>query len=82
MPTVFSQLVNLLSFAVVAVGFLLVWRQSLPGRLALFAAQSVLLAVLAAAVAHFTGKGELALVALTAFMLRSYRRRSPAPSNP
>src|SRR5215510_7419331 len=64
MPTLFAQVVSLLSFAVVAVAFLLVWRQSLPGRLALFAVQSVLLAALAAAVAVFAGKGELALVAL------------------
>ncbi len=30
----------------------------------------------------FAIAAELALIALTAFMLRSYRRRSPAPSNP
>jgi hydrogenase-4 component E len=69
-PTLFSQLVSLLSFAVVAVGFLLVWRQSLPARLALFATQSVLLAGLAAAVALFTGKAELGLVALAVLVIK------------
>ena len=70
MPTLFTQIVNLLSFAVVAVAFFLVWRQSLPGRLALFAVQSVLLALLAGAVAMFTGRGELGLVALAVLVIK------------
>jgi hydrogenase-4 component E len=72
MPSLFTQLVNLLSVAVVAVAFALVWRQSLPGRLALFAAQSGLLAGLAAAVAFFTGKAELGMVALAVLTLKGW----------
>jgi len=72
MPTIFAQVVSLLSFAVLATGFLLVWRQSLPGRLALFAVQSVLLAALALAVAGFAGKGELALVALAVLVIKGW----------
>jgi len=72
MPTIFAQVVSLLSFAVRATGFLLVWRQSLLGRLALFAVQSVLLAALALAVAGFAGKGELALVALAVLVIKGW----------
>lgn len=71
-PTLFSQLVGLLSFAVLAVAFLLVWRQSLPGRLALFAVQSGLLAVLAGVVGVFTGKQELLLVALGVLAIKGW----------
>lgn len=90
-PTLFSQAVSLLSFAVVATGFLLVWRQSLPGRLRLFAAQSMLLAALAGVVWAFTGKGELGLVALAVLVVKGWaiprilRRVVPAfprPSGP
>jgi len=42
---------NLLAFLGLTTTLLLVWRQSWPARLPLFAAQSVLLAVLAAALA-------------------------------
>jgi hydrogenase-4 component E len=63
-PALLPQLVSLLSFAVVAVGLGFVWRQSLPARLRLFAAQSVLLAVLAGVVGAFTGRRELGVVAL------------------
>jgi hydrogenase-4 component E len=59
----FPRLVSLLSFAVVVVAFLLLWRQSLPARLRLFAVQSALLGVLAAVVALLAGKHELLLVA-------------------
>jgi hydrogenase-4 membrane subunit HyfE len=72
MPTLFTQVVNLVSVAVVAVAFGLVWRQSLPGRLALFAVQSVLLAALAAAVALFTARVELGLVALAVLTLKGW----------
>src|SRR3989304_6077976 len=94
MPTLFTQIVNLLSFAVVAVAFFLVWRQSLPGRLPLFAVQSVLLALLAGAVAMFTGRGELGLVALAVLVIKGVviprtparlaaaRARPPAPAPP
>ena len=41
---------NLLTFLGLVVTLLLVWRQSLPGRLRLFVAHSVLLALLAATI--------------------------------
>jgi hydrogenase-4 component E len=88
MPTLFTQVVNLLGVAVVAVAFVLVWRQSLPGRLSLFAAQSVLLALLAAAVAVFTGKGELGIVAIAVLTVKGWviprilRRVVPAMPRP
>ncbi len=88
MPTLFTQVVNLLSFAVVALSFSLVWRQSLPGRLRLFAIQSVVLAGLAGAVALFTGKGELGLVALAVLVIkggvipRILTRVAPAQARP
>ena len=44
---------NLLVFFALVVTLLLVWRQSWPGRLRLFVAQSVLLALLAAAIGWF-----------------------------
>jgi hydrogenase-4 component E len=49
---------------VFVLALLVVWRQSWPGRLRLFVAQSVVLAVLAASVALLAGKRELLLVAL------------------
>jgi hydrogenase-4 component E len=88
MPTLFTQLVNLLSVAVLATAFVLVWVQSLPSRLALFAAQSLLLGVLAGVVALFTGKTELALVALAVLTLKGWviprilRRVVPAQPRP
>jgi hydrogenase-4 component E len=72
MTTLFAPVVNLLSFGVVAVAFLVVWVQSLPARLSLFAAQSVLLAALAAAVAIFAGKLELAVVAVAVLGLKGW----------
>jgi hydrogenase-4 component E len=63
-PTLFSQLVNLLAFATVTVGLLILWRQSLPARLRLFALQSALLAGMAAVVGWFTARAELGLVAV------------------
>jgi hydrogenase-4 component E len=71
-PGLFSHVVSLLSFAIVTVGFLLLWRQSLPARLRLFAAQSAILAGLAGAVAAFTGKMELALVALAILVIKGW----------
>ena len=55
---------NLLTFFALVVTLLLVWRQSWPGRLRLFVAQSVLLALLAAAIGWFAGKPALLVVAL------------------
>jgi hydrogenase-4 component E len=71
-PGLFSHLVSLLAFAVVTVGFLLLWRQSLPARLRLFAAQSVILAALAAAMAAFTDNVELALVAAAILVIKGW----------
>jgi hydrogenase-4 component E len=58
-----TTIANLLAFLGLVIALLLVWRQSWPGRLALFVAQSVVLAVLAASLAVFTGKRELLVVA-------------------
>ncbi len=58
-----TPIANLLAFLVLVLGLLIVWRQSWPGRLQLFVAQSIVLAVLAASVALLTGKKELLLVA-------------------
>jgi hydrogenase-4 component E len=87
-PSLFSQTVSLLSFAVVAVTFLMVWRQSLPGRLGLFALQSALLALLAAVVAGFAGKPALGVVALGVLVIKAgvvpwiLRRVTPALPRP
>jgi hydrogenase-4 component E len=59
-----TTIANLLAFLGLVIALLLVWRQSWPGRLALFVAQSVVLAVLAASIALFTGKHELLVVAM------------------
>ena len=88
-PTAFGQLTGLLASAVVATAFLIVWRQSVPGRLALFAVQSALLAALAGAIAAFTGKHELLVVALAVLAVKVWaiprilRRVAPAvPRSP
>jgi hydrogenase-4 component E len=54
---------NLLAFLGLLAALLVVWRQSRPGRLQLFVAQSALLAALAAAIALYSGHRELLLVA-------------------
>ena len=87
-PDAFAQVVSFLSFAAVAVALLFVWRQSLPGRLRLFTVQSALLAALAGAVAAFTGKRELWLVALAVLGVKGWlvprvlRRVAPALPRP
>jgi hydrogenase-4 component E len=87
-PDAFAQVVSFLSFGAVAVALLFVWRQSLPGRLRLFTVQSVLLAGLAGAVASFTGKRELWLVALAVLGVKAWlvprvlRRVAPALPRP
>jgi hydrogenase-4 component E len=63
---------NLLTFFALAVTLLLVWRRSWPGRLRLFGVQSVLLALLTAAVGWLAGKGELILVALVFLVLKAW----------
>ncbi len=84
----FASVVNLVSTGVLALAFGLVWRQSLPARLSLFAAQSALVAVLAGWVALCTGKAELAVVALAVAALKAglipriLRRVVPARPRP
>ena len=50
---------NLLAFLGLTATLLIVWRQSWPARLRLFAVQSALLAVLAAAIGVLAGKWAL-----------------------
>jgi hydrogenase-4 component E len=59
-----TAVTNLVAFLGLVVTLLIVWRQSWPGRLRLFVLQSVVLAVLAAALAVYTGARGLWLVAL------------------
>jgi len=56
-------LANLLAFLGLVAALLVVWRQSRPGRLRLFAAQSALLAALAVTIAVFSGHTRLLGVA-------------------
>jgi hydrogenase-4 component E len=63
---------NLLTFFALAVTLLLVWRRSWRGRLRLFVAQSVLLALLTAVVGMLAGKGELVVVALVFLALKGW----------
>lgn len=70
--SLFAHVVSLLSFGTLTVAFLLLWRQSLPARLRLFAAQSVMLAALAGVVAGFTGKTELGLVAVAVLVIKGW----------
>src|SRR5574337_1860656 len=59
----FPRLVTLLSFAVLGAAFLLIVRRDLAGQVRLFAAQSLVLVILAAVVAAFTRSIDLAGVA-------------------
>lgn len=84
--------VNLVAFLALVVTLLLVWRQSWPARLRLFAAQSVLLAGLALALALFTGRTGLLMMAGVILVVKAWAiprvlgriavggpRRPPAP---
>lgn len=53
---------NLLAFLGLVAALLIVWRQSWPGRLRLFVAQSLLLALLAVVIGLFAGKPAMLLV--------------------
>ena len=66
----FPRLVSLLAFAVVSTAFLMVWRQSLPGRLRLFAIQSGLLALLAVVVAAYAERAGLLVVAVAVLAIK------------
>ena len=60
----FAKITNLLSFLFLTMSFLLIVRGSLAGQVRMFAAQSMVLAALAAVVAYFTGRKELLGVAV------------------
>jgi hydrogenase-4 component E len=63
---------NLLVFFGLVVTLLLVWRQSWPARVRLFVAQSILLALLAAAIGWLAGKPALLVVALVFLGLKGW----------
>ena len=63
---------NLLVFFGLVVTLLLVWRQSWPGRLRLFVAQSLLLAFLAATIGWFAWKPPLLVVSVVFVVLKAW----------
>lgn len=63
---------NLLTFLALGVTLLLVWRQSWPARIRLFAAQSVLFGALASAIALLAGRRGLLLVAAAFLVLKAW----------
>jgi hydrogenase-4 component E len=63
---------NLLTFLGLVATLLLVWRQSWPGRLRLFVAQSLLLAALAVTLGLFAGKPGLLVVGGTVVLLKAW----------
>jgi hydrogenase-4 component E len=65
-----SDLSNLLAFLGLVTTLLMVWRQSRPARVRLLAAQSVVLAVHAVAIASFTGRRGLLLVAVALVLVK------------
>jgi len=60
----FAKISNLLSFIFLTMSFLLIVSGSLAGQVRMFAAQSAVLATLAAVVAYFSGRRELLGVAV------------------
>jgi len=66
----FGQLAVLGSSLVLLFGLMVLWRRSVPSFIDAFAAQSVALAATTAAVALFTGHGELYVVALLLLLLK------------
>ena len=63
---------NLLTFVGLGITLLLVWRQSWPARLTLFVAQSLVLALLAAAIGVMTGRAGLLVVAVGFVALKGW----------
>ncbi|MBI4172466.1 MAG: hypothetical protein HY511_06875, partial [Actinobacteria bacterium] len=63
---------NLLAFLGLVVSLLLVWRQSWPGRLRLFVAQSVVLAALATAVGALARRPGLVFVGLVFAVVKAW----------
>jgi hydrogenase-4 component E len=61
---------NLLAFLGLTATLLLVWRQSWPARLRLFAVQSALLAMLATTIGVLAGKGGLVAVGAVFFVVK------------
>lgn len=68
----FPRLVTLLSFAALGTALLLIVRRDLTGQVRLFAVQSLILGILAAVIAGFTGRIELASVALALLLLKGF----------
>jgi len=62
---------NLLAFVGLVVTLAIVWRQSWPGRLRLFAAQSLVLAALAGTLGLLAGRPRLLLVALVFLVVKA-----------
>jgi hydrogenase-4 component E len=67
-----SDLSNFLAFLGLVTTLLMVWRQSRPARLRLLATQSVLLAAQAVAIAAFTGRRSLLLVAAALVVVKAW----------
>ena len=63
-------LANLLAFLGLLTALLVVWRQSRPARVRLFAAQSTLLAALTCVIASFAGHGPLVAVGVAFFVIK------------
>ena len=64
-------LANLLAFLGLLASLLVVWRQSRPGRIRLFTAQSVLLAALACVIAVFSGHRQLIVVGVAFLLIKA-----------
>jgi hydrogenase-4 component E len=64
-------LANLLAFLGLVTALLVVWRQSRPGRLRLFVAQSSLLAALACVIAIFSGHWQLVVVGMAFLVIKA-----------
>jgi hydrogenase-4 component E len=67
-----SELTNFLAFVGLLTTLLMVWRQNRPARLRLLVAQSVVLAAQAVAIAAFTGRGGLLLVAAALIVVKAW----------
>jgi hydrogenase-4 component E len=67
-----SDLSNFLAFVGLVTTLLMVWRQSRPARLRLLVAQSIALAVQAVAIAAFTGRYGLLLVAVALVVVKAW----------
>ncbi len=66
-----TTVTNLLAFLGLVTTLLIVWRRSWPGRLRLFVAQSLLLALLAVAIGLYAGRPGLLLVATVVVLLKA-----------